>query len=109
MNRQEELEALNDEGLNHLVYCLRRKVGMHLLDAKTAFGLYDYCNCPADIMPIAFESKFELTPMEEKGEDVYIVSYADDYNITYEIDKNPYRAICIVFILMKEAENEVAS
>jgi len=108
MNRQEELEALNDEGLNHLVYCLRRKVGIHLLDAKTAFGLYDYCNCPADIMPIAIERKLKL---EWDDFDKEYVVYGKAYNgksVTFINigHQNPYRAACIVLILMKEAENE---
>lgn len=69
----------------------------------------DYCNNPEDIMPIAIENKLTLEPIANYNgsfnDKEWCCSIEDGSSIE-AWSENPYRAICIVFILMKGAESE---
>lgn len=65
----------------------------------------DYCNNPSDIMPIAIENKITLSPCAIS--DSWFASCKLDVNLKFEIefdDENPYRAIAICILNMKDAE-----
>lgn len=74
----------------------------------------DYCNNPADAMPIVIENK--ITVMHDSIGNTWCAhagSVMDDcgwdYKITpvhYADSDNYYRAAMICFLMMKEAENE---
>ncbi len=57
------------------------------------------CNNPADAMPIIIENKIDLTHLVG---DMVCAKHKEYWCIR----KNPYRAGCEVYLLMKDAENE---
>ncbi|HID7485864.1 TPA: phage protein NinX family protein [Morganella morganii] len=59
----------------------------------------DYCNNPYDAMPIIIENKIDLTHLVG---DMVCAKHKEYWCIR----KNPYRAGCEVYLLMKDAENE---
>lgn len=59
----------------------------------------DYCNNPADAMPIILDNKIDLTHLVG---DMVCAKHKEYWCIR----KNPYRAGCEVYLLMKDAENE---
>lgn len=63
--------------------------------------LLDYCNNPADTMPIIIENRIAICPIFSS--DWCATSDCDAYRV---INKNPYRAAMEVFLMMKDAENE---
>lgn len=60
---------------------------------------FDPCNNPADAMPIIIENKIDLTHLVG---DMVCAKHKEYWCIR----KNPYRAGCEVYLLMKDAENE---
>ncbi|MDW7782264.1 phage protein NinX family protein [Morganella morganii] len=65
----------------------------------TSFDEFDPCNNPADAMPIIIENKIDLTHLVG---DMVCAKHKEYWCIR----KNPYRAGCEVYLLMKDAENE---
>lgn len=59
----------------------------------------DYCNNPADAMPIVIENKIDLTHLVGN----MVCARHKEY---WCIRKNPYRDAMEVFLMMKDAENE---
>ena len=113
MTRQEELEAMSEFDINSKVAELARKDGEKFVCMD---GFYpnayvwseshkkelDYCNNPADIMPLVLENNINLLNQYWCDGDG-VNKLAMDF--THEIEskhKNVYRAACIVLILMKE-------
>ncbi|GAA0334843.1 DUF2591 domain-containing protein [Morganella psychrotolerans] len=60
---------------------------------------FDPCNNPADAMPIIMDNKIDLTHIVGN----MVCAKHKEY---WCIRKNPYRAGCEVYLLMKDAENE---
>ena len=88
-NRQQELESMSWYELNKIMTCVVEN------------DRFDYDN-PEDIMPLAIENgiSLEYLPCTEE----WCAQEAKELtNRAFNI--NPYRAICIVLILMKESEN----
>ncbi|MEK2481866.1 phage protein NinX family protein [Providencia stuartii] len=103
MNKYTEL---SDDAINAIVFIsLYGEGSLKDKDMRRYFSRVDYCNNPADAMPIIIENKICMNYVDsdigwgachfdgEKGElEVY--------------DKNYYRVAMICFLLMKDAENE---
>lgn len=66
-------------------------------DSFTA--VFDPCNNPADAMPIILDNKIDLTHLVG---DMVCAKHKEYWCIR----KNPYRAGCEVYLLIKDAENE---
>ncbi|HHH3379678.1 TPA: phage protein NinX family protein [Morganella morganii] len=73
----------------------------------------DYCNNPADAMPIIIENNISLhAPRLREGWMAEYTGSDDDVNDGFQADyfdahnKNPYRAAMEVFLMMKDTENE---
>ncbi|HBN5914181.1 DUF2591 family protein [Morganella morganii] len=60
---------------------------------------FDPCNNPEDAMPIILDNKIDLTHLVG---DMVCAKHKEYWCIR----KNPYRAGCEVYLLMKDAENE---
>ncbi|MCW9734300.1 DUF2591 domain-containing protein [Morganella morganii] len=69
------------------------------LKDKYVTGTFDPCNNPADAMPIIMDNKIDLTHIVGN----MVCAKHKEY---WCIRKNPYRAGCEVYLLMKDAENE---
>lgn len=111
MTRQEELEGMSDSDLAVLVALAEgyKFAETHpIYDGRTLIEssfTRDYCNNPTDIMPIAIENRISLDLGHEACGAYVSVPDGDGGADCYgAYDKNPLRAICIVFILMKESE-----
>jgi hypothetical protein len=115
MNRQEELEGMSDRAINRLIagsnyYCASYDSDSEIV-IDEGMAWVDYCNNPNDIMPIAIENGISLLldesdlPEATTNPSASLVSGWGEDCIS-SLDMNIYRAICIVFILMKEVENE---
>lgn len=63
----------------------------------------DYCNNPADAWPIITASMISIRPVGNDGQ-LWEASGMDGMKADY--DKNPLRAAMIVFLMMKESEND---
>ena len=105
---------MSDQQINQLVGC---KVGEMQLGARSAccigsdgnvlvlkgrmWKVFDPCNKPADAWPIIVENKLSIYPNSERwgveGPN------SDD---PFHFDENPLRCAMIVFLMMKESENE---
>ncbi|ATF52902.1 phage protein NinX family protein [Morganella morganii] len=66
---------------------------------RGAMVSFSPCNNPADAMPIIIENKIDLTHLVG---DMVCAKHKEYWCIR----KNPYRAGCEVFLMMKDAENE---
>lgn len=64
-----------------------------------SYLIYDFCNNPADAMPIILDNKIDLTHLVG---DMVCAKHKEYWCIR----KNPYRAGCEVYLMMKDAENE---
>ncbi len=116
MNRQEELEDLSKFEINKLVASIAegfnesawpeavRMGDILTLETEDEYEWLhpNYCGEPSDIMPIALENKFTLNWMEQHGK--YEILDKNSEFVSYHV--NPYRAICIVFLLIQEKINE---
>lgn len=70
-----------------------------VIEKEHVYGKFDPCNNPADAMPIVIENKINLTHLVG---DMVCAKHKEYWCIR----KNPYRAGCEVYLLMKDAENE---
>lgn len=61
-----------------------------------------YCNNPSDIMPIAIESKLKIEWLDDDEGDYCNVQ--SPCGSVFSDNENPYRAMSICFLKMKEAE-----
>ena len=117
MNRQEELEGMSHFEINKLVaplsgkkYHLANGIFWGISPFASPMTTYNWCKNPEDIMPLAIENKISLLldesdlPEATTNPLASLVSGCADDCIS-SLDMNIYRAICIVLILMKEAEN----
>ena len=68
-------------------------------NGKGTCHAFDPCNKPADAMPIVLENKIDLTHLVG---DMVCAKHKEYWCIR----KNPYRAGCEVYLMMKDAENE---
>jgi hypothetical protein len=122
MSRQEELKSMSDLEINILVAGFQglkipedwREDHFFVQDGDSVYAtdggfdrsrcIPDYCNNPADIMPIAIENGIQqkvFSRVNRKPEKWW----ADDVDYKFHsININPLRAICIVFILMSESK-----
>lgn len=68
----------------------------------------DYCNSPSDAWPIIVDNEIGVTPHGEKCmANNFNPSNVGSYQVqTMSYDKNPLRAAMIVFLMMKENQNE---
>ncbi|OBU11741.1 phage protein NinX family protein [Morganella psychrotolerans] len=62
----------------------------------------NYCNNPADAMPIVIENKICLTVGD--SDDIWVADTTRSSESSF--NENPYRAAMEVFLMMKDAENE---
>ena len=74
----------------------------------TKNGLHDYCNNPADAWPIIIENGITLAFQDGNWWADNLAYWVDgvEWSIGGIIDKNPLRAAMIVFLMMKEVEND---
>lgn len=114
---QEQLEAMSDLEINRLV---ADRMGGYAGDVgdwmpegvkvNCEGGFFyeerDYCNNPSDIMPIAIENKISLHFMRADNRVQAFHSMPLNQPSIYHHDLNPYRAIAIVYLLMKQNEVE---
>lgn len=83
-------------------------VSMALLD-KSAHpsaryvAIGDYCNNQADAWPVIISSMISIRPVGNDGQ-LWEASGMDGMKADY--DKNPLRSAMIVFLMMKESEND---
>lgn len=75
--------------------------GMPLVVSATtdSYDNFDPCNKPVNAMPIIIENKIDITHLVG---DMVCAKHKEYWCIR----KNPYRAGCEVYLLMKDAENE---
>ena len=103
---------LNDFEINKLVAESRGMVvdGGYLSISAASAGFtgngdlrpFDPCNNPSDAWPIIVENRISVLPWYKP----LWHSYSPDTKIRHP-DKNPLRAAMIVYLMMKDAENEV--
>ena len=114
MNRQEELKGLNDGKLQLILHELEYS---YVAGSRSAeyikffrnLGPAAYCSDPSAIMPLAIENKMKMIPkptISMKTVSDKWLWHVRTIHTPVIINENLYRAICIVLILMKEAENE---
>ena len=81
-------------------------VSMALLDKSAHpsaryFAVGDYCNNPADAWPVIVESRISIKAV------LYSQWMAEDYlEEISSLSQNPLRCAMIVFLMMKENEND---
>lgn len=68
-----------------------------------SFKAKDYCNNPADAWPIITGSMISIRPVGNDGK-LWEASGMDGMKADY--DKNPLRSAMVVFLMMKESEND---
>ena len=68
----------------------------------SSYPIKDYCNSPADIMPIAIEYKIGVEFIDGYGWTASSAYGGDD--LVFSCYDNPYIAIAICFLMMKDAE-----
>lgn len=68
----------------------------------------DYCNNPADAMPIVIENKISLRApsITDRWKAEFVDEYGNYVGYLRALNKNPLRAAMELFLLMKDAENE---
>lgn len=73
----------------------------------TKNGLHDYCNNPADAWPIIVENKITIdAPLPQNQ---YWTAEKHDLDgglLNFHVSTNPLRCAMIVFLMMKESEND---
>ena len=74
-----------------------------LIVADGRWRMFDPCNNPADAWPIITDSMISIRPVGNDGQ-LWEASGMDGMKADY--DKNPLRAAMIVFLMMKESEND---
>ena len=102
MSRQEELQALSDSEINKLVNDIKYPIGSEYQNRFNELPVSNYCKNAGSIMPIFVKNELFLNCMGELDDGcVYWEASSNHYKVER---KNPYRAICEVFILMNEAK-----
>lgn len=99
MNKYTEL---SDFEINKKVFI--ELYGEESLKDKDMLGVFnrsDYCDNPADAMPIIIENKIGLSPMYHSNK---WTADCLDYDFM-SVNKNPYRGAMEVFLMMKDTEN----
>lgn len=88
-----------------LAYEVTRYGVVTRMSNKEQWREFNPCNNPADAMPIIIENKISMYFVSD---DIgWAARDSDtDYGELECIDKNYYRAAMILFLLMKDAENE---
>lgn len=74
-----------------------------------SFKAKDYCNNPADAWPIITENKISIYAMSETDARGKWGAEAFYPSETYHFNDNPLRAAMIVFLMMKDGENDSQS
>ena len=74
-----------------------------LIVADGRWRMFDPCNSPADAWPIITSSMISIRPIGNDGQ-LWEASGMDGMKADY--DKNPLRAAMVVFLMMKESEND---
>lgn len=69
----------------------------------TKNGVHDYCNNPDDAWPIITDSMISIRPV---GNDGQLWEASGMGGMKADYDKNPLRAAMVVFLMMKESEND---
>ena len=77
----------------------------------TKNGVHDYCNNPADAWQIIVENGISLVKFRDMWEADPDACFVDgvEWSINGECHQNPLRAAMIVFLMMKESENDSQS
>ena len=94
---------INDDGYS--VQVTRNEVGNSFMITPI-----DYCNNPADIMPLAIENKITLSPVSWPLKDVGKWMASSDLDAVGEFEDieavhtNPYRALAVCYLKMWEAK-----
>lgn len=108
MNKYSEL---SDDAVNAMVFIsLYGEGSLKDKDMRRYFSRVDYCNNPADAMPIIIENEISLifdTGCKEwaSGDAYWVDGY--EWQVGGAVRKNnPLRAAMEVFLMMKDAENE---
>ena len=113
MNRQEELEAMSDYDINVLVLDAlgvnsygrekqkRRESEVRYFETSLESFSFDYCNNPSDIIPIAIENNIGYT-----WAGLSWAARAYNTNIRSYSEGTPYRAICIVLVLIRNNKDD---
>lgn len=87
--------AVNINGSDAVV----EKFGRIYISDSDAMVSFDPCSNPYDAMPIIMDNKIDLTHIVGN----MVCAKHKEY---WCIRRNPYRAGCEVYLLMKDAENE---
>ncbi|EOG9640791.1 phage protein NinX family protein [Proteus mirabilis] len=105
MNKYTEL---SDDAINAIVFIsLYGEGSLKDKDMRRYFSRVDYCNNPADAMPIVIENLISLmADVLEDGKSPLWIAQDISANITTRYKSNPLRAAMEVFLMMKDAENE---
>lgn len=98
---------LSDDAINVMVFVsLYGKDSLKDKDMRRYFSRVDYCNNPADAMPIIVENKictaFDVFAEEHDGGD-WVASPAYGFASERTRSNNLYRAAMEVFLMMKDA------
>ena len=91
------------------VIAVMRYVKNGLSDGYNPFGgAFDYCNNPLDAWPIIVKNNIAIEPEATAFIDKPTGNWiATDFNIHFQHkDKNPLRSVMVVFLMMKEKEQE---
>lgn len=77
----------------------------------TKNGVHDYCNNPADAWLIITENRIGIIPAPDAGKwkSAHREVGKDDTPYHFTQSDNPLRAAMIVFLMMKESENDSQS
>lgn len=71
----------------------------------TKNGLHDYCNNPADAWPIIVDNKIAIANFTDGNSSSWSTKWGMVSNF-YSEGENPLRCAMIVFLMMKEVEND---
>lgn len=82
--------------------------GTTLVVRNGVWDIFDPCNNPADAWPIIVENGITLAFQDGNWWADSLAYWVDgvEWNIGGIIDKNPLRAAMVVFLMMKESEND---
>ena len=101
MDRQEQLESMDDDELDLIIHSFEHPRGNNYLNFFNELDPSEYCQNPEDIMPLAVENgiSLEYLPCTEE----WCAQEAKELT-KRAFNNNPYRAVCIVLIVLKEGE-----
>ena len=111
---QAELKTLGNRGINRLVAkhlfndCRTRHVrdgGDSISVDEQSGKIYDFVNCPNDIIPLQIEHKISIGWVYASNNDIEWSAsgrFNDQEDMIFSRNKNLLRAICECLILMKQ-------